>query len=126
MPPYRGWIDRAAVPENGHYLSQELVVPKRSILVGKRIAAGDETIGAFADEPVGDKPLVAVTQHNLPGKEFRSASPAHREDVARPYGGEHAVSGDLEAHFSELAGDFGDEIALQCGLFGLCTLGHLT
>jgi hypothetical protein len=108
MPPSRGRIDRAAIPENGNHLSQDLIVPERAILVGKRIAAGDETIAAFADEPVRYKTMVAVAQHDLPWKQLRGAFPADGEDVARPHGREHAGSGDLQAHFSELAGDLRD------------------
>jgi hypothetical protein len=108
MPPSRGRIDRAALPENGNHFSQDLIVPEGAILVGKRIAAGDETIAAFGDEPVRYKPVVAIAQDDLPGKHLRSAFPAHRQDIAGPYGGEHAGSGNLQAHFSELASNLRD------------------
>jgi len=106
MPPSRGRVDRAAIPEDGNHLSQDLIVPERAILVGKRVAASDKSIAAFGDEPVAYKPLVAIAQHDLPGKQLPGASPANCQDVTGPHGGEHARSGDLQAHFPELAGDF--------------------
>ena len=44
-----------------------------------------------------------------------SGSPANRDGSAGPHRGEHAGSGNLEAHFSELAGDFRYEVMLHRG-----------
>ena len=99
------------MPEDGHDRSQDLILLERAIYIGKRVATGDEGVAAFGDEPVGYKAMVAITQHNLAGPEFHYLAPAHCEDVAGPYGGEHAGSGDLEAHFSKSANDLCNQVA---------------
>jgi hypothetical protein len=89
------------MPEDGHYRSQDLILLERAIHVGERVAPGDEGVAAFGDESVSYKPLVTIAQHNLAGVQLGGAAPAHREDVAGPYGGEHAGSGDREKGLAE-------------------------
>lgn len=89
------------MPEDGHDRSQDLILLERAIHVGERVAPGDEGVAALGDEPVSYKSLVTIAQHNLAGVQLGGAAPAHREDVAGPYGGEHAGSGDREKGLAE-------------------------
>ena len=68
MPPSRGWVDAAAVAENGNHVSQYLIFPERTVEVIKRVTASDETISVFSGQAVRNKLLIAKAQHNLPWK----------------------------------------------------------
>jgi hypothetical protein len=106
MPPEQGRVHRAAVPQNGNHLSQDLIVPEGPILIGKGIAPRDEAIAAFFNHPVDYEPRGAMAQRNLPWKKLRHAPPANGHDIAWPHGGEHAGSVDFQASLSELANHF--------------------
>lgn len=71
MPPSCGGIDRAAIAEDGNHLTHEFIVAECRIVAEKGIAAGHQKVVTFADEPVGHKLLVAVTEHNAAWNQIR-------------------------------------------------------
>jgi hypothetical protein len=113
MPPEKGRVDRAAVPQNGNYLPQDLIVLEGPIFIGKGIAARDEAVAALPNHPVGYEPMVAIAQRNLAWKEFRHTPPANCQDIPGPHGRDHAGSGGFEAHLAKGARDIGDQVALD-------------
>jgi hypothetical protein len=106
--------DRTAISDNGKHLSQDFIVPEGGVFTGKRIATSDETVATFANQSVRDERSIAVAQYQFAGNQLLRVSQANGEDVARPQSGQHAGSCDPETHLSEVAQDFGGQIALGC------------
>ncbi len=82
------WFDAPTAPQNERDPAQKIAVGQRRIRARYSIAARQD-LGAggsvpYADDPMGDKLVVANEQNNIPLRNVIPANPPNYEGVARP------------------------------------------
>lgn len=95
------------------------------IEVGQGIAAGDQARALaaqiFSNHAVrhevqrAGKASGSCGKHDVSGAETRQGLTDHREHVARPNRGQHAIASDFDLDFSELAGSLRRQFQLDQG-----------